>query len=47
MNDFLIGFYGDPGPHLRKYIDQMRKARVESDGPLTIYGYPWEGIKHI
>ena len=45
MNNFLIGFYGDAGPHLRKYIDQMRKALVESDGPLTIYGYPWDGYQ--
>ncbi len=45
MNDFLNGFYGDAGPHLRKYIDQMRKALVESDGPLTIYGYPWDGYQ--
>ena len=45
MNDFLNGFYGEAGPHLRKYIDQMRKALVESDGPLTIYGYPWDGYQ--
>ena len=45
MNDFLNGFYGGAGPHIRKYIDHMREALVESGGALTIYGYPWDGYK--
>jgi hypothetical protein len=45
MNDFLNGFYGDAGPHLRKYIDHMREVLVESGGSLTIYGYPWDGYQ--
>ena len=45
MNDFLNGFYGDAGPHLRKYIDHMSEVLVESGGSLTIYGYPWDGYQ--
>ena len=43
VNDFLKGFYGDAWLHIRKYIDHMREALIESGGSLTIYGYPWDG----
>ena len=44
MDDFLNGYYGDAGPIIRKYIDKMHKALVESSEFLDIYGYPFNGI---
>lgn len=44
MDDFLEGFYGEAGTIIRKYIDRMQKAIVESGEFLDIYGYPFNGI---
>ncbi|MEO5978668.1 MAG: DUF4838 domain-containing protein [Chryseolinea sp.] len=42
MNDFLNGYYGAAGPFIRKYIDQMRNALLQSGQPLRIFGTPNE-----
>lgn len=42
MNDFLYGYYGAAGVHIRKYIDQMREALLQSGKPLRIFGSPNE-----
>ena len=42
MNDFLNGYYGEAGPHIRRYIDIMREALLESKMPLRIFGSPNE-----
>jgi len=44
MDDFIQGYYGDAGPYIRKYIDTMREALLESGEGLGIYGYPYDGI---
>jgi len=45
MNDFLNGYYGNAGPHIRKYIDAMREAQQTSGMPLRIFGNPNEEEK--
>jgi hypothetical protein len=42
MNDFLTGFYGAGGAHIRNYIDEMREALLESEMHLRIFGSPNE-----
>ncbi|MBR9998415.1 MAG: DUF4838 domain-containing protein [Cyclobacteriaceae bacterium] len=42
MNDFLNGYYGAAGPSIRRYIDEMRIAQLESGAPLRIFGSPNE-----
>ncbi len=42
MNDFLRGYYGAAGKHIRKYIDVMREALISSKEPLKIFGSPVE-----
>jgi hypothetical protein len=42
MNDFLNGYYGAGGPHIRSYIDEMTTALLESGAPLRIFGSPNE-----
>jgi len=42
MNDFLHGYYGEAGPYIRSYIDEMREALLESGAPLRIFGSPNE-----
>jgi len=42
MNDFLNGYYGEAGPAIRKYIDEMREALLRSGAPLRIFGSPNE-----
>jgi hypothetical protein len=42
MNDFLSGYYGAGGPPIRKYIDEMREALLESGAHLRIFGSPIE-----
>lgn len=44
MDDFLNGYYGAAGKHLRRYIDTMHDALEESCDNLDIYGYPYNGI---
>jgi hypothetical protein len=44
INDFLIGYYGPAGKHIRKYIDTMHDALEQTNGSLGIYGYPYDGI---
>jgi len=45
MDDFLTGYYGPAGQHIKKYIDTMHTALEETEGNLGIYGYPYDGIK--
>lgn len=42
MNDFLTGYYGQAGQHIRQYIDEMRAALLSSEQPLKIFGSPVE-----
>jgi hypothetical protein len=42
MNDFLNGYYGAGGKHIRQYIDEMRAALISSNKPLRIFGSPNE-----
>jgi len=42
MNDFLRGYYGAAGKPIRKYIDRMTQALLESGKPLRIFGSPME-----
>ena len=42
INDFLTGYYGAAGKHIRQYIDEMREALISSDQPLKIFGSPIE-----
>ena len=42
INDFLDGYYGTAGKHIRQYIDKMREALLNSDQPLKIFGSPVE-----
>jgi hypothetical protein len=44
MNDFLSGYYGPAGRHIRRYIDTMHDALAHSGKTLDIYGYPYNGI---
>ena len=41
MNDFLDGYYGAAGPHIREYIDAEHNALATSGEDLSIYGYPY------
>jgi Domain of unknown function (DUF4838)/Glycosyl hydrolase family 67 N-terminus len=40
MNDFYRGFYGNAASWIKKYINEMEKAQVASNLPLSIYGAP-------
>ncbi|MCB0664885.1 MAG: DUF4838 domain-containing protein [Saprospiraceae bacterium] len=42
INDFLNGYYGNAGPHIRQYIDLMRESLQKSGAPLRIFGGPVE-----
>jgi hypothetical protein len=42
INDFLNGYYGAAGKHIRQYIDGMREALLEAKEPLKIFGSPVE-----
>ncbi len=42
MNDFLRGYYGGAAKSIRKYIDEMRVALLQSGQPLRIFGTPNE-----
>ena len=42
VNDFLKGYYGAGGVHIRKYIDQMQEALLQAKEPLKIFGSPVE-----
>ncbi len=42
MGDFLQGYYGASAIPLRMYIDEMRKALLQSGKPLRIFGSPME-----
>ncbi|MGC1242628.1 MAG: DUF4838 domain-containing protein [Chryseosolibacter sp.] len=42
MNDFLRGYYGAAAAPIRKYIDEMREALLQSGQPLKIFGSPME-----
>ena len=42
IDDFCNGYYGKAGPYIRKYIDTMRDALLESGFRLGIFGSPEE-----
>lgn len=45
MNDFLNGYYGKAGLHIRQYIDHMHDSLEQSEESLEIYGYPYPSDK--
>jgi hypothetical protein len=45
MDDFLTGYYGAAGTYIHQYIDKMHDALDASGADLTIYGYPFDGIR--
>ena len=45
IDDFCNGYYGKAGPYIRKYIDTMRDALLESEFRLDIFGSP-EGARN-
>lgn len=42
INDFLRGYYGPAGKHIRQYMDEMRIALLSANEPLKIFGSPVE-----
>jgi hypothetical protein len=42
MNDFLRGYYGPAAKPIRRYIDEMQEALLQSGQPLRIFGSPME-----
>lgn len=44
MNDFLDGYYGKAGRHIRGYIDLMRTELLKSGAKLWIYSNPIESM---
>lgn len=40
IDEFLNGYYGDAGPHIRRYIDTMRESLLASGMKLDIFGSP-------
>jgi len=40
IDEYLDGYYGPAGRHIRQYIDQMRSALLKSGFPLSIFGDP-------
>ncbi len=41
MTDFLEGYYGEAGSHLRRYIAEMQAALERSGEGLSCFGYPF------
>jgi hypothetical protein len=42
MDDFLNGYYGAAGKHIRAYIDLMHDTMEETGASLSIFGRPWD-----
>lgn len=42
MDDFLNGYYGAAGKHIRAYIDLMHDTMEETGATLSIFGRPWD-----
>ena len=40
MDEFVQGYFGKAGPFIRRYIDRMQTALVESKMSLNIFGDP-------
>ncbi|HEX3072089.1 MAG TPA: DUF4838 domain-containing protein, partial [Ignavibacteriales bacterium] len=40
MNDFLSGYYGAAGKHIKEYIGVMKEGLIKSNGKLWIYSNP-------
>lgn len=43
MNDFLNGYYGPAGMHIKEYINLITNNLVQSGKPLSIFGAPTDG----
>ncbi len=43
MNDFLNGYYGLAGGHIKEYINLITKNLEQSGKPLSIFGAPTDG----
>ena len=44
IDDFLQGYYGAGAPFVRQYIDQMRKALLQDNFRLNIFGDPRDAV---
>jgi hypothetical protein len=44
MDEFLTGYYGAAGIHIREYIETLHDELEMSGNGLSIYGYPYHGI---
>jgi hypothetical protein len=44
MNDFLTGYYGAAGAHIRTYIDLLHDEMERSEAKLSIFGPPSEAM---
>ncbi|MFT7161689.1 MAG: hypothetical protein ACI9GZ_002876 [Bacteroidia bacterium] len=42
IDDFLNGYYGPAGKHIREYIDLMHDTMEKTGGKLSIFGRPWD-----
>lgn len=42
-NDFLDGYYGPAGGHIKEYIDRITDNLIRSGKPLSIFGAPTDG----
>jgi hypothetical protein len=40
IDEYLNGYYGKAGPHIRQYIDKMRESLLSSGFKLNIFGSP-------
>lgn len=40
INEYLDGYYGPAGEHIRQYIDSMRESLLKSGAQLNIFGGP-------
>jgi hypothetical protein len=45
MNDFLSGYYGEAGKHIKNYIDALTTELNNSGGKLWIYSNPVDQMK--
>ena len=43
IDDFVSHYYGPCALYVRQYIDKMKLALINSDNPLKIYGFPYDG----
>jgi hypothetical protein len=45
MNDFLTGYYGPAGEHIREYLDILHDEMERSGEPIRIFGKPADAME--